>query len=434
MKLRGLLVGALGLLMASPSRATAQELEVLRELVDARIDLSQLYATSNASARDLAFTQVRLLGDVITPIGSAWLELHADGIAQIPWSDLTTGRQDVTRLFVQLDGPDRKWFATLGRMMIEPVNSVRVDGARLGLKLADGLYLSTFGGLGPHPIHGEPNTDFIVAGGAYDFRAKTFAHSGGVALQLYRGAPDRLFFSERFSFVPDRRIAIFGSATLDGISADGLDLTNAYLSTRWSPLMALSFTLHGSHTHALLPNLWWTDWVEEQRQRLGFSIDGPLPVGSRRSSGSLTMDLTLTPGLTTYVSGRYDHRHESASHGGEARGGVKLQSIALGYLELSGTFRRYFDAENIIASVQGGFDLLDGLSVDLGGGVLFLDAYDPTFAKDVLVDLNATLWLELDLLHEALEGTRLLGQYQAFLDGEALLQTVFVTLAYRYRS
>lgn len=421
-------------MLGAPALGVAQELEVLRQVVDARIDLGQLYARSSASARSLAFTQLRLVGDLIQPVGPLWLELHADGIAQLPWSDLTTGRQDVTRLFVQLDGPDRRWFTALGRMMIEPVNSVRVDGARLGLRLTEGLHLSAFGGLGPHPILGEPNTDFIVAGGSYDFRSKTFSHSGGVALQLYRGEPDRLFFSERFSFVPDRSLAIFGAATVDGISAQGLDLTNAYLSTRWSPALAVSLTFHGSHTHALLPNLWWTDWVEQQRQRLGFSIDGPLPVGSRRSSGTLTLDLTPTPGLTTYVSGRYDHRHESASHGGEARGGVKLQSVSLGYLDLSGTFRRYFDAENVIASVQGGFDLVEGLSVDLGGGVLFLDPYDPAFGKDVLVDLNATVWLELSALHEALDGTRVLGQYQAFLDGDALLQTVFVSVGYRYRS
>lgn len=424
----------LGLVMLWPSAASAQELEVLREVIDARLDVSQLYVTSSAGARDVAFTQLRLLGDVITQVGPTWLELHADGVAQIPWSELNSGRQDVTRLFVQLDGPDRKWFAALGRMVIEPVNGVRVDGGRLGFRLAEGLHVSAFGGLGPHPILGEPTTNFIVAGAVYDFRAKTFTNSGGLSLQLYRGEPDRLFLSERFSFVPDRSLALFGSVTLDGISANGLDLTNAYLSARWSPALALSITLHGSHSHTLLPNLWWTDWVEQQRQDLGFSIDGPLPVGSRRSSGSLTIDLTLVPGVTTYVAGRYDHRHEDGAHGAEGRGGLKLQRVGLGYLDLSGTFRRYFDAENILAGVQGGFDVLDGLSVDLGGGVLLLSPYDPAMGDDVLLDLNATVWLELDLLHEALAGARLLGQYQAFLDGDALLQTVLVTLGYRFRS
>ncbi len=417
-----------------PVPIEAQELEVLREVVDARLDLAQLYVTSNTAMRDLSFTQFRLQGDLIQPLGSTWFELHADGIAQIPWSDVTSGRQDVTRLFVQLDGADRRWFAAVGRMMIEPVNSIRVDGARVGLRLAEGLYLSAFGGLGPHPILNSLDTDFVVGGAAYDYRSKHLAHSGGAAIQVYRGQPDRLFVSERFSYVPSRELALFASVTVDGISAEGLDLTNAYLSTRWSPALALALTLQGSHTHALLPNLWWTDWVEQQRQELGFSIDGPLPVGSRRSTASLTMDLTLTPGVTTYVAGRFDHRHESSSNGGEGRGGLKLQKVGLGYVDLSGTFRRYFDTENIIGSLQGGFDILDGLSIDLGGGLMFLDPYDPLLPKDVLVDLNATLWLELDLLHESLEGARVLGQYQAFLDGEALLQTVFVTVGYRYRS
>ena len=157
-------------------------------------------------------------------------------------------------------------------------------------------------------------------------------------------------------------------------------------------------------------------------------------MGSRRSTGTLTLDLTILTGLTTYVSGRLDHRHEDASTGGEARGGVKLQRIGLGYLDLSGTFRRYFDTENLIGTVQAGLDIVEGLSLDLGGGLMRLDPYDPLLAEDVLVDLNATLWLELGLLHESLEGARALGQYQAFLDGEAFMQTVFVSVGYRYRS
>ena len=234
-------LSAIALLVATPVQA--QELETLREVVDARLDLAQLYITSNTALRDRTLSQVRLQGDLIQPVGSAWLEFHADGIAQIPWSDLTTGRQDVTRLFVQVDGADRKFYAALGRMMIEPVNSVRVDGARLGLRLAEGLYLSAFGGLGPHPLSGALNTDFMAGGAAYDYRSKTVAHSGGAAIQLYRGEPDRLFLSERFSYVPGREFALFASVTADGISAEGLDLTNAYASVRWSPASALSLTV-----------------------------------------------------------------------------------------------------------------------------------------------------------------------------------------------
>ena len=416
------------LTLAAPPEGTATRAEPTPAPVtaEARLDVTQLVSDDSVTDRHLVYTDRRATADL--PGGRARpLALHADVLGRISANDAGPSRYDVSRLYLEYGDP-AAWTISAGRIGVESVNQTLVDGARFKLALADDAHVEAFAGAMPHPIRRTVTLDFFNFGAGYQVRGKAVGHGGGFALQLYRGEVDRAFVTEGASLRLGAVATLFSRVVVDVVSQGGVDLSQAYLTLRLRPTALFDVSVTGSHVHALLPNRWWQDWVEQERARLGFSLDGPLPVGSRRSTARVVGNLHFGD-LSPYVALRYDHRHEDARHGYEGRAGLKYARRGLGYLDLYGAHRRSFDAQHQLLGLQLGLTVVEGVELDAGAGALRLTP--PEGGPTWLFDVNATAWLDLGTFAPALRRAFVLGMYQAFIEPDVLFQVVIARIGYR---
>lgn len=395
--------------------------------VEARFDVTQMVTDDTVTARHLIYTDLRTTVDA--SVGDAHrVALHGDGFGRISANDTGPSRYDVTRLYLEYGDP-KAWTLAAGRIGIESVNQTLVDGGRFQLALGEGLQVEAFGGLMPHPILRTVNTDFMNFGAGYQGRGKVINHSGGASVQLYRGEVDRAFITEGVYLRIAQSLSVFGRAVLELAPREGpVDVSQAYLTVRYRPVALLDLSVFGSHIHALLPNLWWQDWIEQERARRGFTLDGPLPVGSRRSTGRAVATVHLGD-FSPYVSGRYDRRHEDDKSGYEGRVGLKYSRRGLGYLDLYGAHRQSFDAQHQLAGLQLGWTITEGVNLDAGGGALRVTP--PGGEPEWLFDANATGWVDLGLVSPSLRRAFVFGMYQAFIEPDAVFHIVTARLGYR---
>lgn len=411
---------------------------------EARLDLTQLVSDDSVTNRHLIYTDLRATADVSLD----WerpLALHTDVRARISANDVGPSRYDITRLYLEYGDP-KKWAVAAGRISIDPVNQTLVDGARFTLGLTPGTHFEVFGGAMPHPILRTFNLDFLNFGAGYQSNSKTLNHGGGVSAQLYQGKLDRLFVTESAYARLSPTLSLFGRMVLDLVSQEGIigqlkdtpadeqgaieqvDVSQAYLTLKYRPAGFVDVSVSGSHVHTLLPNLWWQDWVDRERARLGFSLDGPLPVGTRRSTARVVSNLHFGP-ASPYLALRYDHRHEDGANGYEGRLGVKLARRGLGYVDAYGAHRKAFDAQHQLLGVQLGWTILEGVNLDAGAGALRVTA--PQGEASWLFDVNTTAWVDLGTFSPSLRKVFVLGMYQAFIEPEVLYQVVTARLGYR---
>jgi hypothetical protein len=211
-----------------------------------------------------------------------------------------------------------------------------------------------------------------------------------------------------------------------------IDLTQGLATLRYRPSAAIDFSWSATHAHAILPNKWWQDWTSAERARLGFTVDGNAPLGSRRTSARMITNVHVTSELTPYVVVRYDRRHEDHADGYETQAGIKYADFSFGYVDVSGAYRRHFEATNQLASMQVGLDLAEGVNLDAGVTALRTTP-DSGEAAMMLYDLNAAASLELSAIDPSLQGIRLLGMVQTFVDPEMLFHVLYLRVGYRFR-
>lgn len=416
-----------------------------------------MYSLDDATDRHLSYSELRGSIDGRRDVAGGRVELHIDGRGRYTWTDVSTNRLDLTRANVVFGAADAGWSVALGRMSVDAVASARVDGASVDVRLIPELHLIAFGGLMPHPVDGSPNVDFLSFGVGYDARHASIEHAGGVALNLYKGGLDRLYATERFYWRISPMWQLHGFMILDFVGVSGLlgdlallppdqqsslqkiDLTSADLTLRFAPLKQLDFALSGSHNHTLLPNLWWQDFIAEERVRRGFVLDGPQPVGTRRTNARLVMNVHITPSVTPYIRGRFDARFEDGKKGYEGAVGLKLDDVDLGYIDISGTVRSLFGNENELVGLAAGTSFANALGLDVTvNGLRVVLAPDPNNAAasagpQLLLDVGASAWLDMKVLAPALGDLRLMATYQAFIASDLTFQAGFVRIGYRFR-
>ncbi|MCU0619925.1 MAG: hypothetical protein MUC69_00300 [Gemmatimonadales bacterium] len=437
---RALILVALVALAAGTATAETTRL-------DARLDLMHLTTIPNDGALQNR-SELRVAADA----HAGRFELHLDGRVRWDWEDGGEVAHWISQAYVQYD-PTRRVFLALGRQVIPAAAAARVDGLHLGLRVGDTLVVGVFGGLMPHPLTNEWNADFATAGLDYDVRGRRLQNQGGVVFQLFGADLDRVYLTERLAFRPSPQWTLFGFALVDllavqpasavsgaSLSNHGhVDLTSGQAMVRFAPVSTFDLTLTGGHTHSVLPTLWWRSWVEEQRLKRGLVIDGPLPVGTRRTSGQLVANLRLGRVLWPYASFRYDYRHEDDRQGFDARGGLKLLLGARGYAEVAYSYRRFFVVDNQLAEVRGEVDVTPALTLDLGLAVMHSrplasapgDGLQPVHG--VIFDGEASVWVHFGGLSRRLRGLDLQLLYQAFVEPGVLCQIAMARLSYRLR-
>ena len=418
--------------------------------LDARLSVSQLLGVDDLTDRTPTFTEIRGSLDAERPLGLAPLELHVDARGRLGWNDETGNDDEITRLYLQLGHAEDTFKIALGRQTIGAVSTARVDGASVGLRLSDELSATAFGGLAPHPLLGDFNVDFATGGAGYEYSSKSINHAGGAAVQLFQGDVDRVYLTERMYTRIGTDLSVYGHVIVDlfaprGVLADlgdvateeasaveRLDLTNATLNVGWRTTSWLRLNLLGTHNHTIIPKEWLIDFVEQQRRDRGFVVDGLDPIGTRRTSVSLTANVDATSELRPYAVGRFDVQHDRQQDGYEARLGLKYDDPELGFVDLFGSQRRFFGADAQLGSllVSATPDAL--LTVEAGGTVMRTTSLDADETA-LLYDVYASLWLDLGQTTEALEGVRLLAQYQVFIDPDLVYQIFYGRLAYRLK-
>jgi hypothetical protein len=406
------------LMVAGANVEVRTELRPVETKLELMVDVSQLVTDDTQTDVRRLFTDLRLRTEADDLFGLERLAFSFDGRGRIAYDGQTPHRYDVHRAFLSY-GDDAEWSVGLGRIPITEIGTAQIDGARVAFGLAEGFTTSVFGGLMPHPITTAFNLDFAGGGAAYELRSSMINNAGGLVAQLYHGGLDRLYASERVYLALGRTFSLFANATVDFVSRAGVDLSNAIAVVRYRPAGFVDFSITGSHVHAILPNEWWEDWVALERARLGFSLDGPLPEGTRRSSARLVTNFHLFGFVSPYLSGRYDHRHEDAAHGWEGRAGVKLAHPTLGYADLSGAYRDYFGSRQKTGAIQLGYDGLEWFGADGGFGLLDAES------AGLVYDVNLTLWGQLGPV-------RLTAMVQTFIEPEVVYQLFFVRLGYRF--
>ena len=432
-----------GLLVVFSSPSAKAQLSVAsdapQDAVRARILVSEFFTADSVTGRNLNRADLRLVFDASTQTTNS-TELHVDGRARFALDNHSQKQRDVTHLFVlQRLGRLR---LGLGRINVLFANASQIDGAYVGVRTQESVEVGGFFGLAPHPITGALDSRFQVVGAGYQARASEFNHSGAARLQLYRGEGDRLALSEQVFWRASAQTRLFGRVVFDLLkpslanetSLDAMGLTNVFFSASHRASQVLRFRLGASHVHTLVPNRWWADWVEEERARLGFSLDGPLPAGSRRSNARLATNFHLSSLATPYVALRYDYRHEDQASGYETRGGLKLNSVEVGYLDLFLAQRDYFGRAQQLGGLQSTLFLSPYVQLDAGMMALHLNSFTDFDRGGMLYDLNAGLWADLGQVSEDLRGVRVYGTYQAFIDPEMTFHTFFLRLSYNYAS
>jgi hypothetical protein len=181
-----------------------------------------------------------------------------------------------------------------------------------------------------------------------------------------------------------------------------------------------------THFHAIVPNRWWRDWLEAERERRGFAVESEAPLGARRTSARIVTNLHATRSFTPYAVGRYDRRHDDPADGYEATLGLKYDAGELGYADVAVTERRHFEADSRLAGLSFSFQLAELVTLDAQGTAMqtTLRATESTL---MLYDVGGGLWLDLRTM---LDGLRVFGQYQAFIDPELTYHVFFARLSY----
>lgn len=408
--------------------------------------VGQTILGGNLGQDNTTFTDLRLTASVGLDAAGG-LGLESDVRARVGNQGASFRRYDVSRLYLRY-GKEASWAVDIGRIPLTALAGAQVDGTRFTLGVDEGVSLSVFGGLVPHPIERSVSFDFVGFGAGYQVRGKAVNHAGGVMGQLYQGEVDRLFVVERFFFRLSDQWTAFGLATVDLVGGSGvlgelagkstdeqsgldrIDLTHGFLQVRFRPVPAFDISVIGSHVHTLLPRLWWQDWVEGERARLGFTIDGAEPVGTRRTSARAVANFHFGS-IGPYVSGRYDMRHEDGSTGFAGRMGLKLNPLSFGYVDLFGEHRRQFEAEQQVAGLRVGLTVIDGLSFDVGGSGLRNRAFEGDGDVRWLAEGNASLAWSLGVLEPSLAGIALVTFYQLFVESDVVQHFGFLQLGYR---
>lgn len=449
MRGRSLVALVLALVAVTPRLAVAQSLGGEPPATDLRLDLSQLYSLDDVTSRHLSFSELRATGDLRRDFGESRLELHLDGRGRYGWTEITDHRVDVTRAAVAFGAKDKSWTLALGRQVIDAVNASRVDGLSADFGLGE-VHLVGFGGAMPHPLTGDPDPSFLIFGAGYDARTQGLQHFGGLAASLYQGGLDRLYLTERAFWRISREWMVQGYALVDLVAprglfsnldtpideqsaVDHLDLTSAHLTVRWTPISELDLSLYGAHTHTLLPNLWWDDYLAEQRALRGFVLDGADPVGSRRSTARFVANVHVANSVTPYLVGRTDYRHEDGATGFDGTLGLKVDDVEIGYVDLSASARDYFGAANQLATLALGTSFGIAAGFDANASMLRVVPAEAPEAQ-LLFDVGGTAWMDLKTLMEELGDLRLMAVYQAFIDPDMVFQVFFLRIGYRFRS
>lgn len=430
---------------ASQNAASADESTTR---TDARLDLTQLYSEGNVTTRHLSYSDLRgrLVSD--SPFGLTGVGLQLDGRLRYGWTAITEERTDLSRASVQY-GSRESWMLTVGRQVLPTVAGASLDGAFLGLGLTEQTQAGLFGGLKPHPLDGRLDTRFSIVGAGYDSRGTTM-HNGGLVFEMFRGAADRLYFTERFYIPLGTSWVFYGHTVVDflaprgildeldvtqkgeDLGLAGLDLTQGQLMLRYRQPQLFDISLLASHIHTVLPNKWWTSRIQNERARRGFVIDGFDPVGTRRSRLQLTTTLRSLGDVTPYIKLRYDRRHGDSANGYEARPGAKLLFGSTGYLDAYYAFHRYFETRNNRAGVNVGKDVLDFGGID--GGLHVIHSKPPLPAESLwLLDIYGSVRAGLGVFHESLSGLDLIAQVSLFIEPDVVYQIYVLRVAYRYR-
>ena len=408
--------------------------------------MGQTVSGGGGGQPNLVFTDLRLTVSLLGDVGGG-LGFEGDVRARVGERGVSPRRYDVSRLYLRYGRPERL-AVDLGRMAVTELAGAQVDGARLTFGVADQVSLSVFGGLLPHPIERSVGTDFVGWGVGYSVRSASANHAGGIMGQLYRGRIDRIFVVERFVFQLGPAWTWFGLATIDLVGASGLlgeledkpsdeqaalervDLTHGFMQVRFRPSGFFDLSANASHVHTLLPRTWWQDWVESERVRLGFAVDGPQPVGTRRTTGRAVANVHW--GMANpYLEGRYDVRHEDGKTGFGGRAGFKLNPLSFGYVDLFGEYRRQFESDQKLAGLRMGAFFIEGLSIDLTATVLNnRPAEDGSEARWLGEGSGALTW-GLETLAPELSGISVVALYQVFIETDIVQHFAFAQLGYR---
>lgn len=443
---------------SSPPAIEANTADALSQTsrTDGRLDISELFSDDSITDRHLSYTQLRARLDMEKPLTIGPSEVHLDGRLRQSWNDVGSDRTDVSRLNAQVGNRTSRWMLAIGRQTIAALAGTQVDGLYAGMRLGETTHAGVFGGLAPNPLTGAVDTRFATAGIAYDSREPGRHHLGGVNLALYRGTPDRLFLSERAYLKLNESWTLFALGVIDFLAPrglldeldltqkgeqlglDGLDLTNAQLRLTYR-VPQYDVSLLATHVHTILPNRWWTNRIQQERARLGFVVDGPDPVGTRRSGARLVANARGLGSVQPYIVARYDLRHgsgegasrQTAAHGWEARPGIKWK-LQTRFVDVNVAYHRYFQVTNQRVSISGGGEPTD--SVGLDGGITAMRSLpDGTADSRFLLDVYGAIVGHLGTLAPELDGVDVMGQYQVFFEQDVTYQLFFFRVSYRLR-
>lgn len=413
--------------------------------MDLRASILHGYTDDNLTNRHNNYSDFRISLDTEDKVA-----VHGDILVRRSWNERMEHRLQASRLNLEWTSVERRWSVAAGRLLVRSVDDGQVDGAHASFALNSATRVSIFGGLRPHPIDQRLSAKFLTGGAGYEHRSGHLNLAGGLQLQLYEGSIDRLLFSNRWFVNLGRGAQFFGHATVDFFGASGIlgalqdmapnaqsdaerfDLPSAQLGVSLRPIASVRIRATANHTHTLLSRLWWQDWIAEERARLGFQLDGPEPVGTRRST--LRLQATWRPSrhIAPYAEVRSDFRHNDAQRGETVRGGLKLTPNANGYFDISMHWRNYFGTRQWMGQASAAYELHQILQAEASASALrlFPESHDPM----MLYDASAGLYLSPVSLENALGSLQLGCHYQGFIDDTMVLHAGFVRVLYRFRT
>ncbi|MBI5511522.1 MAG: hypothetical protein HY903_22430 [Deltaproteobacteria bacterium] len=400
-----------------------------------QLDLAHTYAQDLDMPGYVSFSDLRFVGGGSRLLGAP-LALQADARLRLPSDTTTPRRQTVSEAYAAL-GSAESWRLSLGRQVVRPLGMVEVDGGEIDLKVSSQTTALAFGGLLPHPFTGAVNTQFVGGGIGYDHRSEASNHAGGAVLSFYRGTTDRAFLTQRSYARLSQDLVVSGFAIVDLLAPRGLfdtgtkngpDLTSFIGVVRYRGVAPVDSNLSVTHTHTVVPNRWWTDFLNERRRQLGYVLDGAEPLGTRVTSMRFTNNVPVGAGLTPYVRVRYDRRHTAAANAAQGVVGFKW-APRFGYADLNYTHRRAFNDDVQMAALGVGMD--HQVWGGDAGAILLRSVRRAGGQKVQSIDLRGGLWLALGELLETLKGVHLLAEYDGVLEPGAVIHAGFVQLGYR---
>lgn len=404
-----------------------------------RLDLSHLVSDDTAGDRHLALTDLRLTAEVDRVL-NAPVQLRFDQRFRYSWNPLAEDRLTVSELYAKLGEDKHAWRLTLGRQLVQEVPGAEIDGVRGEWQISRALNAFIVGGLQPDPWDGAPNLDFAAAGSGYSLRQSVHQHQGGAMVSLYQGSLDRIYLSQRSYARPTSNLQLAGFVTVDllarqpllsygqSTSSEGIDLTTLHGMVRWEIQQWWQTTLSLNHHHTVVPNKWWYSWLNEQRRRRGFVIDGIELLGTRLTSLTWSNDFAIRKWAIPYFRLRYNHRHNESTFAMEGRVGMKWRWQQL-YSNINYTYRRRSEADNHLAEFRagGGSDLWGAE----GGAVLLFHRQFETNYYRPGGHLYTMLWVAPGQLAGLSSRVQVYGQYMGFYETELLYHTFFAGIAYR---